>query len=179
MKKFLTIIPLVILICFTFSCQDKEATAELEEMKAQAEIEEQNKEIVRQLYEEWDKKNFSVNDELLAPEIQIHMPGSFEPLNLDELKHVVSLFFGAFPNLTHTIDDLIAEGDKVVARITLRMTHKGEFMGIAPTGNDVAFGDLVIMRVEEGKIVEIWAQLDYLWMYQQLGMELKPNESEK
>jgi len=97
MKKFLTIIPLVILICFTFSCQDKEATAELEEMKAQAEIEEQNKEIVRQLYEEWDKKNFSVNDELLAPEIQIHMPGSFKPLNLDELKHVVSLFFGAFP----------------------------------------------------------------------------------
>jgi len=67
----------------------------------------------------------------------------------------------------------------VVARITLRMTHKGEFMGIAPTGNDVAFGDLVIMRVEEGKIVEIWAQLDYLWMYQQLGMELKPKESEK
>ena len=179
MKKLFMIIPLVILLCFTFGCQDKEAMVKLEEFKAQAEVEEQNKEIVRQLYEEWDKQNFSINDDLLAPEIKVHMPGSFEPLNLDELKYVVSSFFGAFPNLTHTIDDLIAEGDKVVARITLRMTHKGEFMGIAPTGNDVAFGDLVIMHVEEGKIVEIWAQLDYLWMYQQLGMELKPKEAEK
>jgi len=129
MKKLLLIIALVILLCFTFGCQYKEALAE---------VEEQNKEIVRQLYEEWDKQNFSINDELLVPEIQVHMPGSFELLNLDELKHVVSLFFGAFPNLTHTIDDLIAEGNNVVARITLRMTHKGEFMGIAPTGNDVA-----------------------------------------
>ena len=142
---------------------------------------EKNKAIVRRLYEEViNKRNMAVVDELIAtnyidhdknPELVARDPKSF--------RQVVTMLLTAFPDMRVTVEDQVAEGDKVASRFTMRGTHKGEFMGIAPTGNDVAFGDLVIMRVEEGKIVELWAQLDYLWMFQQLGMELKPKAGEK
>jgi predicted ester cyclase len=74
---------------------------------------------------------------------------------------------------------MISEGDKVLARTTDSATHTGEFMGIAPTGKTVKFGELHLFRIKEGKIAEYWIQEDFLWMNQQLGMELKPIEAKK
>jgi predicted ester cyclase len=78
-------------------------------------------------------------------------------------------FFAAFPDMQITIEDQIAEGDKAAVRVTIRGTHQGDFMGIAPTGKHVTITAIGIYRVEEGKIAETWQNLDTLGLMQQLG----------
>ena len=75
----------------------------------------------------------------------------------------------AFPDFHHTVEDLVAEGDKVVPRLTLRGTHQGDFQGLPPTGKQVTFSGINVMRLEDGKIVEHWSIGDTLGMLQQLG----------
>ncbi len=176
MKKLCMIIPLALILCFTFGCQDKEATAELEEMKAQAEIEEQNKELVRHWVEEEDKGNFDTYHKLLSDNYICHYPGSPEPLTRDVHKQSAQLFYEAFPDAKHTIENIIADRDMVVFRTIIKGSHKGEFMGISPTGNEIAIGAIFICRIIEGKIVEVWGEADLLSLMQQLGMELKPKQ---
>jgi len=89
MKKLLMILPLALIICFVVGCQDKEAMAELEAMKAQTEVEEQNKAIVRRYLEEIDKSNIDIIDEVYSADCQIYFPGSFEPLSREEMKQQV------------------------------------------------------------------------------------------
>lgn len=80
----------------------------------------------------------------------------------------------AFPDFNLTVDDMVAEGDKVVARITWRGTHKDEYMGIAPTDKQVTMEIISIYRVEGGKLAEQWAKSDTLNMMQQLGVGHPP-----
>ena len=77
--------------------------------------------------------------------------------------------FAAFPDLQWTVEDQLAEGDKVMTRLTQRGTHRGAFMGIAPTGKHVTMTGINICRIEEGKIAEMWQNLDTLGLMQQLG----------
>lgn len=177
--RFTMIIPLAMLLCFLISCQNQAAKAELEEMKAQAEIEAQNKALVQRILEEGDKKNLDILDEVCTSDYKYRFPSTAEPINLEEHKELWQTFNAAFPDLTHTIDEFIAEEDMVVAREILRGTHKGEFMGIAPTGKKVEFSAIAIYRFSNGKFAEFWADADLLGLYQQLGMELKPKEAEK
>ena len=179
MKKLCIILPLALILCFMVSCQDKAAMAELEAMKAQAEIEEQNKELVVRMYEEIDKQNFDFPIELGAPEFRIYGAGSFEPMKKEALKPMFHMRYGAFQDYIHTIEDVIAKGDKVAARITYSGTHKEEFMGIPPTGNTFKYAGIHMWQFKEGKIVEGWFLEDKLYLMQQLGMELKPKEGEK
>ena len=97
----------------------------------------------------------------------------------EELIEMTKMFYSAFPDLTHSIGGLIASGDKVVVRVTVRGTHKGEFAGIPSTGNKIEFSFIAIVRIEDGRIVEEWQDTDMLGLMQQLGMELKPKEGEK
>jgi steroid delta-isomerase-like uncharacterized protein len=178
MKKLLFIIPLVFLLCFTFSCQDKEAMAELEAMKAQAEVEEQNKGIIKRSNEElWNAGNTDVADEIYAVDYVRHYPASPEDItSRDGLKQLVTMYHKVYPDFHSTLEDIFAEGDKVAARYTVRGTHKGELMGIPPTGNQVTMSAIIIHRFADGKIVEDWAEYDFGGQLQQLGMELKPKE---
>ena len=75
----------------------------------------------------------------------------------------------AFPDLNATIEDMVAEGDKVAIRITWKGTQKGDFMGVPPTGKSVSFGVMDIVRVAEGKCVEHWGETDFMGLMQQLG----------
>jgi ketosteroid isomerase-like protein len=179
MKNLFLIIPLVILLCFAFGCQDKEAMAELEEMKAQAELEEQNKAIVLRLFEELDKKNFGIFKELCSPDAKLYATGSFEPITVEEVASGVPMTYEAFPDYAHSVKDVIAKGDKVAIRLNCSGTHESEFMGIPATGNTIEFGELGILQIKEGKIVKGWFMEDVLGLMQQLGMELKPKEAEK
>lgn len=86
------------------------------------------------------------------------------------------MFRTAFPDLYGTIEDLIAEGDKVVTRITYRGTHQGEFMGIPPTGRPVTMTFTGINRIAGGKIAEGWVNFDALGMMQQLGVIPTPGQ---
>ena len=179
MKKLCMILTLALILCLIVGCQDKEAMAELEAMKARAEVEEQNKELVIKMYEEIDKQNFDFIIELCAPEVKIYGPGSFEPMKKGDLKLMFPMWFSAFPDYTHSVEDVIAEGDKVMARCIYTGTHKGEFMGAPPTENTFKYLGIHVWQFKEGKIVEGWVLEDMLYLMMQLDMELKPKEKEK
>ena len=132
---------------------------------------EQNKAIVRHALEEMDSgRNIEVIKELFTSDCVIHFYG--QSLNLEDTLQANRMFYNAFPDLRHTVEDLIAEGDKVVLRATDQGTHRGDFQGIAPTGKRVRFGIIAIYRILNGKIVEAWEEGDFMGLIQQLGAEL-------
>ncbi|TET69638.1 MAG: ester cyclase [Candidatus Aminicenantes bacterium] len=180
MKKLLMILPMALILCFMVGCQDKEAMAELEEMKAQAEVEEQNKEIVNRMWEVWGKGDFEAFKELLAPDYAYYLPsGSTKPRSREEVIEIGKMLHNAFPDITFSIEELIAEGDRVIVRFIVTGTHEGEFQGIPATGNKYEHSGISISRIENGKVVEQRKEIDELGLMQQLGMELKPKETEK
>jgi steroid delta-isomerase-like uncharacterized protein len=177
MKKLLLILPLALILCFMVACQDKAAMAELEEFKAQAALEEQNKQLVKHEWELYSKGEFEAFKELFAPEYVYYSPSAApKPVSIEESIEFGKMIFKAFPDSSWTIEELFAEGNTVVTRWIWKGTHEGEFMGIPPTGNKAEIGGIGITRIENGKIVEEREDYDGLGMMQQLGMELKPKE---
>ena len=133
----------------------------------------QNKALARRNVEEiWNQGNLSVIDELVAPNATFHDPsvpgGKFT--GPEGFRQFVQIYRGAFPDVRITIEDLIADGDKVVSRWTATGTHKGELMGTAPTGKRVTVTGCNIEQYQNGKVVEGWASYDMLGMLQQLGV---------
>ncbi len=179
MKKILVIIPLVFLLCFMVGCQDKAAIAELEEFKAQAEVEEQNKALIIEWIEQWDLGNFDFANKVMADNFVLHMPGGVDVKGAEEFIEVGKPIYAGFPDYKHNVVDAFAKGDKVVVRVKPQATHEGEFMGIAPTGRQVQYTAIAIYKLKEGKCVEMWVDADNLGLMMQLGMELKPIEGEK
>ncbi len=180
MKKCLCAVPLVLLLCFSFACQDKAAKAKLEINNAQAKVEEQNKVLLGRMWEMWNKGNFEAWKQVHADEYVYYSPSnSTKGLSREETIEMGKAFFKSFPDATTSIEELIADGDKVVTRWILRGTHKGEFSGISATGNKVENSGIMITRIENGKIVEDKEDYDTLGMMQQLGMGLKPIEAKK
>jgi steroid delta-isomerase-like uncharacterized protein len=133
---------------------------------------EENKAISRRADEElFDRGNLDVADELFVPNFVYHDPASGEDWHGSEsVKRYATMMRAAFPDLYYTLEDQIAEGDKVVTRYKAGGTHQGELMGIAPTGNRVEITGISIMRIDGGKIEEIWENYDTLGMMQQLGV---------
>ena len=121
---------------------------------------EENKSTIRRLLEEVDKGNLTVVDEYYASNYVDHNPTPIRGLapGIEGVKKAFTIFFNAFPDTQHVIEDLIAEGDKVVARVAARGTHTGELMGIAPTGKSVELRGIAIYRFANGKIVERWVE---------------------
>ncbi len=180
MKKLLMVIPLVFLLCFTFSCQDKEAMTEFEAMKAQAKVEEQNKDLVKRMYEAFEKGDFEAYKEAVAPEYAWYLPSrSTKPISREETIEFGKMLRNAFPDFSYSIEELIAVEDRVISIFIFRGTHEGEFQGIPATGNKVEMSGVMITRIENGKIVEDKEEADQLGMMMQLGLELKPKEAEK
>ena len=177
MKKLCMILPLALILCFMVGCQDKEAMAELEEFRAQAAVEEQNKALVRKILAEFDNnKNGDFMDEICTSDYKCHTPSNAEPINIKEHIEYAKAAYTAFPDHSHTIESIYADGDVVIVQEIFRGTHQGDFMGIAPTGNKYEFSGIAIFRFSDGKWAEYWADGDQLGFMQQLGMELKPKE---
>jgi predicted ester cyclase len=130
---------------------------------------EDNKSIVRHFYEEFNQKNLAVIDEFIDPHFVDHSPPPGVPADIEGAKQQFGIF-QAFPDLQLTVEDLIAEGDKVVARLTIQGTHQGTFMGLPPTGKHVMFTAIDINRIAGGKSVEHWNTSDILGLLQQLGV---------
>ena len=180
MKKLCMTLPLALILCFMVGCQDKEAMAELEAMKAQAELEEQNKAIENRMWEAWGKGDIEAFKEVVAPEYLWYQPSnSTEPLSREETIEFNERMHNAFPDVTFSIEEMIAVGDRVITRFIMRGTHEGEYQGIPATGNKVETSGILISRIENGKIVEHREEVDSLGFMMQLGMELKPKEEEK
>lgn len=139
---------------------------------------EENKAIVHRITEEiFNKGNVAAADELIASNFVDHNPVSGQPAGLEGLKQVVTMFRTAFPDLHCTVEEMIAEGDKVMARGTIRGTHKGEFMGVPPTGKRVRVTGIDIVRIAGGKVVERWGNFDEMGMMQQLGVVPPPEQA--
>jgi len=132
---------------------------------------EQNKALFRQFIDEiFNQGNMSAVDELVAPDFVEHeeLPPGI-PTDREGVKQLTLMLRSAFPDFKATIEDMLAEGDKVVVRMTWRGTHKGEFMGIPATGKSVSIGVIDIVRFSEDKFVEHWGLMDNASMMQQLG----------
>ena len=180
MKKLCIILTLTLILCFMVGCQDKEAMAELEEMKTQAEVEEQNKTLIKSYFEGVDSGNAEILREFYTPDTLYYNPsGSAQPMSGDEDIEMTKKYQKAFPDLSHNIEEIIAVKDKVIVRVIARGTHKGELEGLPPPGNTVNVSGIFIFAIKNGKIVEVRQQSDALGFYQQLGMELKPKEAKK
>jgi steroid delta-isomerase-like uncharacterized protein len=180
MKKLFMILPLVILLCFTFACQDKEAMAEPEAMKAQAEVAEQNEALYRGIIEEINKGSLEVFNEFYSPDYFYYYPSNNpKPMSREETQEFLKMLFKAFPDFNLSIEELFAVEDRIIVRYIIRGTHEGEFQGIPATGNKIEISSTFIIRIENGKVVEEREDFDMLGMMTQLGMELKPKEGEK
>lgn len=132
---------------------------------------EENKAIIRRWNKEiWSKGKLAAIDEILATDFVFNYPPPGVEPDREVYKQIVKSYFVGFPDFKSTIEDMVAEGDKVAVRWTGRGTHKGEFMGIAPTGKKVTVTGISIIRIVGGKIVEEWTEMDNLGAMQQLGV---------
>ena len=109
-------------------------------------------------------------DELVAPDAVIRTPLPIDAAGAELLKQVWAMLLRVYPDIHLTVEDLIAEGDKVVARNTVTGTHQGEFMGVAPTGNSVTYNEMFIFRIADGKVVETWGVVDVYAQMKQIGV---------
>ena len=131
---------------------------------------EENKAIVRRLIEEvFGRGNLAVADEIVAADYVDHYLTPRFPPGVESLKESCRRFSTVFADLTITVEDIFGEGDTVGARTCHRGEHCGDFMGVPPTGKEVAWEEIHIFRVVGGQIVERWLEMDLLGLVRQLG----------
>jgi steroid delta-isomerase-like uncharacterized protein len=135
---------------------------------------EENKQLVRRWFEEvWNKGRADAIEQMFDangiahglsddPSNPIKGPKEFKPFH--------TLFREAFPNMTIIIEDMVAEGDRVAARCSVRAKHEGEFRGRVGAGSPVEFTGITIVRIDEGKIVEAWNNFDFMTLHRQVGL---------
>ncbi len=128
---------------------------------------EANKAVIRRWYDAENAKDLSSIDEIVAPDFIDH---THQLRGVEAYKRYIGVFIQAFPDFHETIEDIVAEGDKVWVRFTFTGTHTGEYRGLAPTGKTITVTAVDIFRVIDGKVVEEWEVADGLDMLLQLGM---------
>jgi steroid delta-isomerase-like uncharacterized protein len=109
-------------------------------------------------------------DELVEPDVLIHMPMPIQATGAQALKQVWAMLLRGLPDVHVTVEDLIAEGDKVVSRNTVTGTHQGEYMGLPPTGKSITYNEIFIFRFANGRIAEMWGVVDVFSQMKQLGV---------
>jgi steroid delta-isomerase-like uncharacterized protein len=136
---------------------------------------EENKALVLRWFEAFDNRDFSVIDELIPEDYVDHSPplGNL-PRGREGVRQASQQLFDAFPDAIHIIEDQLAEGDKVMTRLTTRATFTGEILGFKPTGQVVEVSGIAVHRIANGQLVEHWAHMDMKGFMQQLGA---PGES--
>ena len=133
-------------------------------------VAEETKKLVSRFVEEFkNKANHDIVDELLATDFVHHLKDPGLPPGREAMKLLGQSIAAGFPDVQVTVEDLLADGDKVIERTTARATHSGEFNGIPPTGKQVAWTEIHIHRLQDGKIVELWSEIDLLGLLIQLG----------
>ena len=129
-----------------------------------------SKAIVRTLYEEaWNKRRLELLDEIIAPSHALHDPNlTGSAVGPEAYKRQISRFIAGMPDLHFTLEDFVGEKEKLAVAWTISGTHKGEFMGVAPTGKRVRWSGINIGRVVNGQIVELWGEGDFFGLMRQL-----------
>jgi len=140
----------------------------------------ENKELMRRFYGEvCDQQQFNLVDQLVAEDYEHHnasLPPEMQRGRAN-FKQVLMMFYGAFPDLKATVEDLIAEDDKVAARVRFRGTHQGDLMGIPASGHPVDFVVSETYRIADGRLAEGWAVIDIMGVMQQIGAVPSPERA--
>ncbi len=132
---------------------------------------ETNVAAVRRFWDGFNAHTLAVWDEVCAATFVNHDPGLPTPdADLPTIKQAIGGLLAAFPDMQSSEDDLIADGEAVVVRRTMRGTHQGEFMGIGPTGRAVTFTGIWLTRLNDGRLHEQWVSFDALGLLRQLGV---------
>ena len=131
---------------------------------------EENKSLVRRYYEElWNRWDLSLADELLGEGLTFRGSLGVAVRGRDGFRDYVRAVRRAFPDFHNRIEELVAEGDKVVARLTYTGTHHGELFGIGPTGKRVTYAGVALLRIEADRIAEGWVLGDIHGLIRQLS----------
>ncbi len=141
-----------------------------------------NKEVVRQFFAALDAQDFNALTDLMDDDFIVRarsIGGADRSVGRDATFELIRGFYRSFPDYTHTVEEIIAEGDRVAARVVLGGTHLGEFQGIAPTGRQFKYAGSYMMTVIDGVLTEAWSLDDELNLLSQLGMELTPASAGK
>ena len=137
---------------------------------------EENKALIRRAYEAVNQGDLTAFFELFTPDFVLHN-GSMTIQGLEAFKQIEAMLLTALPDLHYTVEDLIAEGDKVAVRLTARGTQHGAFMGVPPTGKHTTVTESAFSRIVGGKIAEHWSETDMLGLLQQLGVIPAPGQA--
>lgn len=130
----------------------------------------ENKRIVRRFFELGPSQgDMNSAKKLLTEDFALHVPLPSAP-GVQGISDIVTACRAAFEHLNVTVEDMVAEGDRVAARFTARGVHKGEFMGLAPTGKPITMTGIEIFRLENGKIAELWGEANLMGLMMQLGI---------
>jgi steroid delta-isomerase-like uncharacterized protein len=131
---------------------------------------ETNKIVMSRFLEFINTASESLAQELISPDAIFHVPGSPEPMRGPAgYLAIIGMMRGGFPDIQWTLEEMVAEGDKVAARFTMRGTHQGTFFGVPPTGKKIAVQAMNIYRLSDGQFVEEHGQPDMLGLLQQIG----------
>ena len=130
--------------------------------------EEQNKQVVRQVFEFYNQQEIEKVEKLFSPKHVFHFPGA-PPMDWNSHKQFIVGLSKVFPDLHFKVEDILTEGDKVAYRLTVSGTHKGEFLGIPPTSKKVSLSSTGISDIIDGKVAEDWVDVDTMGLMQQLG----------
>lgn len=131
-----------------------------------------NKAVVREFFAALDVQDYTALTELMADDHVIHGADGVDRIGRDAAFELIRSFYRSFPDYTHDVVVMIAEGDRVATIVDYRGTHQGEFQGVAPTGRQVNYAGAFMMTVVDGSITESWFLDDDLNLLRQLGMEL-------
>ena len=129
----------------------------------------ENKAAVRRFFQLIDRQEVVAAMEVFADDYRLHMSGNPEPMTAQEFAGFGQMFFSAMPDLTHTVDALVADEDQVACRLTVAGTHRGELMGFPPTGRAVQVNSFNLYRFRDGRIAEQWITFDVMSLMQQIG----------
>lgn len=177
--QFVNTIFLASLLFFAVGCQNKADKAVLDKFRATAQIQEQNKATVREVFNAIDSGDLDKLGSLLSDDFALYSPGSPQPWRKEALYKARNTHFAAFPDWIHKIEIMVAEGDKVAVKLTQYGTHTAMYKGIEPTNKYVTVAATQVMMIVNGKVKEWWALEDNLGLMTQLGMELKPKGDKK
>jgi steroid delta-isomerase-like uncharacterized protein len=130
---------------------------------------EQNKAVVRRFFEAFEANDQDALNEVLAPNLVAYSHGGPGPRNREAIIQGIDIWNAAFSEGCFTVEDLIAEGDRVATRTTLRAIHSGVFQGQPPTGKQIVLKGHTVERLRDGRIVERWVLIDQMGLMQQLG----------
>ena len=161
------------------ACKNQSERAESDKLKARIDLQVQNKEIVREFFAAIDAQNFNKLNELLSDDFSLNAAGLVQPWKKEDVFKDIRKYYSSFPDWSHQIEDMIAEGDKVAVKLTQHGTQKAQFEEIAPKGTKVTKSAMHEVTIVNGKIKEWWAIEDDLGLMLQLGMELKPKDVKK